>query len=57
LERSDEMTEPVPLEERGAILVAEVMKYARMGYEVCSRTQTTPQLGKPKKFSFIWALV
>jgi hypothetical protein len=51
------MDEPVPLEERSAILDAEVMKYARMGYEVHSRTQTTAQLVKPKKFSFIWALV
>jgi hypothetical protein len=57
LERSDEMAEPVPLEERSAILDAEVMKHARMGYEVRSRTQTTAQLVKPKKFSFIWALV
>ena len=51
------MDEPVPLEERSAILDAEVMKYARMGYEVRARTQTTAQLVKPKKFSFIWALV
>ena len=51
------MDEPVPLEERSAILDAEVMKYARLGYEVRSRTQTTAQLVKPKKFSFIWALV
>jgi hypothetical protein len=56
-ERSDEMAEPVPLGERSAILDAEVMKYARRGYEVRSRTQTTAQLVKPKKFSFIWALV
>ena len=51
------MAEPVPLEERSAILDAEVMKYVRMGYEVRARTQTTAQLVKPKKFSFIWALV
>ena len=51
------MAEPVPLEERSAILDAVVMKYARIGYEVRSRTQTTVQLVKPKKFSFIWALV
>src|SRR5215210_5791321 len=51
------MDEPVPLEERSAILDAVVMKYARIGYEVRSRTQTTAQLVKPKKFSFIWALV
>ena len=57
LERSDEMAEPVPLEERSAILDAVVMKYARIGYEVRSRTQTTVQLVKPKKFSFFWALV
>jgi hypothetical protein len=57
LERSNEMDKPVPLEERSAILEAEVMKYARMGYEVRARTQTTAQLVKPKKFSFIWALV
>ena len=51
------MAEPVPLGERSAILDAEVMKSARRGYEVRSRTQTTAQLVKPKKFSFIWALV
>jgi uncharacterized membrane protein YccF (DUF307 family) len=51
------MAEPVPLEERSAILDAAVMKYARIGYEVRSRTQTTAQLVKPKTFSFIWALV
>jgi len=56
LERSDEMAEPLSLEERSAILDVAVMKYVRIGYEVRSRTQTTVQLVKPKEFSSIWAL-
>ena len=51
------MVELLSLEERSAILDVAVMKYVRMGYEVRSRTQTTVQLVKPKKFSFFWALV
>jgi hypothetical protein len=39
LERSDEMAESVPFEERSAILDAEVMMYARRGYEVRARRQ------------------
>ena len=51
------MSEALSLDERSAILDAEVMKYARRGYEVRSRTQTAAQLVRPKKFSFIWALL
>ena len=42
------MEELVPLEERSAILDAEVMKYARMGYEVRSRTQTLRHSSSPR---------
>jgi hypothetical protein len=42
------MDELVPLEERSAILDAEVMKYARMGYEVRSRTQTLRSSSSPR---------
>lgn len=51
------MAEPLSPEERSSILDAEVMRYARQGYQVRARAQTTAQLVKPKKFSFIWALV
>jgi hypothetical protein len=42
------MDELVPLEERSAIMDAEVMKYARMGYEVRSRTQTLRSSSSPR---------
>lgn len=48
---------PLTIEERSAILDKEVRKYAERGYRVVSRGVTTAQLVKPKKFSFIWALL
>ena len=30
--------------------------YVRQGYRVASQTETTVQLVKPKRFSFVWAL-
>ena len=30
--------------------------YVRQGYRVASQTETTAQLVKPKRFSFVWAL-
>jgi hypothetical protein len=51
------MSESLSPEERGKILDEEVMRVVRQGYQVRARTQTTAQLVRPKKFSFIWALV
>lgn len=34
---------------------AKVRRYVRRGYIVQSRTDTSAQLVKPKKFSFLWA--
>jgi hypothetical protein len=45
------------VEEQSAILDEEVRKYVRRGYRVESRTATTAQMLKPKKFSFFWAFV
>jgi hypothetical protein len=41
--------------ERKALLDAEVTRYVRRGFRVQSRTDTTAQLVKPKKFSLFWA--
>ena len=48
---------PVSEEERSRRLEDEVQKYAQDGFFVQNRTATTAQLVKPKKFSFIWALL
>jgi hypothetical protein len=48
---------PVSEEERSRRLEEELQQYARDGFFVQNRTATTAQLIKPKKFSFIWALV
>jgi len=45
------------LAERTKILDKAVRKYARRGYRVESKTDTTAQLVKPKKFSFLWAVL
>lgn len=37
-------------------LDAKVRRYVRRGYIVQSQTDTSAQLVKPKKFSFLWAL-
>ena len=50
-------TEPLSREDRSGILEKEVRKYVRQGYRVTSRTDTTAQLVKPKKFSFFWFCV
>jgi len=53
------MTQPIPappsLEECKAILDAEITRYVRRGFRVESRTDTTAQLVKKKKFSLFWA--
>jgi hypothetical protein len=38
-----------------ATLDAKVRRYVRKGYIVQSQTDTSAQLVKPKKFSFLWA--
>jgi len=43
-------TEPLSREDRSDILEKEVRKYVRRGYRVTSRTDTTVQLIKPKKW-------
>ena len=50
-------TEPMSLEERREILEKEIRKYVKRGYQVASRTDTTAQLIKPKKFSLFWFCV
>ena len=54
------MTQPIPaalsLEERKAILDREVTRYVRRGFRVQSRTDTTAQLIKSKKFSLFWSV-
>ena len=47
---------PLTDQERSAILSREIKKYVRRDFRVISRTDTTTQLVKPKKFSFLWAL-
>ena len=42
---------------REALLDREVQKYVRWGYRVVSRTPTTAQLVRPKRFSLILALL
>jgi len=44
-------------EQRRAILDREIAYYVRHGYRVVSRTDTAAQLVKPKRFSFLWALL
>ena len=48
---------PVSEAERVAALDEEVATYAREGFSLRQRTATTAQLVKPKRFSFLWALV
>ena len=45
------------LEQRTAILDREIAAYVKRGYHLTARTPTTAQLIKPKKFSFLWALL
>ena len=51
-------SQPTPsIEERSAILDREITKYIKRGFRVTARTDTTAQLIKPKKFSFLWAFL
>jgi hypothetical protein len=43
-------------EQRREILQQEINKYLKRGYRVISQTDTTAQLIKPKRFSFLWAV-
>lgn len=43
--------------ERSAILDKEIRAYVKQGYRVISRTDSTVQLVKPKKFSLIIAII
>jgi hypothetical protein len=45
------------IQEQSAILDEEVRKYVHRDYRVESRSATTAQMVKPKKFSFFWAFV
>lgn len=45
------------IEERRSILQKEVTNYVRRGFRVVSQTDTTAQLVKAKKFSFLWAFI
>ena len=47
----------IPLNERSEILSNEIAKYARTGYQVVTRTETSAQLIKPKEFSFVAAVL
>jgi hypothetical protein len=49
--------EDLPLDRRREILQREISSYARRGFRILSQTNTTAQLLKPKKFSFLWALL
>lgn len=48
---------PLSVQERSNILDNEVRNYVRRGYRVESRIPTAAQLLRPKKFSFLWALL
>jgi hypothetical protein len=48
---------PVTQAERTRLLDEEISEYMRSGFFVRHRTETTAQLVKPKKFSFLWALL
>lgn len=45
------------LEQRKDILNREVAKLSKKGWHIVSQTDTTAQLLKPKKFSFLWAIL
>jgi hypothetical protein len=50
-------TEPISEAERSRELEGEIAQYMSEGFFVRQRTATTAQLVRPKKFSFIWALL
>ena len=43
--------------QRQQILDGEIAKYTKRGFQVTARTETTVQLKRPKKFSFLWAFL
>lgn len=43
--------------ERKQKLEREIKKYIRKGYRVTYQTDTSAQLVRPKKFSFLWAFL
>jgi hypothetical protein len=49
--------EPVSEAERSRELEEEIAQYMHDGFFVRQRSATTAQLVRPKKFSFIWALL
>ena len=57
LERERASLHPLSVQERSNILDDQVRNYVQGGYRVESRTPTTAQLVRPKKFSFLWALL
>jgi hypothetical protein len=50
------MAAELSIDERRARLQNEIGKYIKKGFRVLSQTDTTAQLVKPKKFSFLWAI-
>lgn len=51
------MQATLSLEKRRDILQKEINGYVRRGFRVMSQTDTSAQLVKPKKFSFLWAML
>ncbi len=49
--------QPLPLDQRRAILEREINGYLSRGFQVQSQTETTAQLVKPKRFSLLWAVL
>ena len=43
------------IENRRTLLEGAIAKYVTVGYRVVSSTDTTAQMVRPKKFSFLWA--
>src|SRR5215208_7153894 len=50
-------TEPISEAERSRELEEEIAQYMHDGFFVRQRTATTAQLVRPKRFSFVWALL
>ncbi len=51
------MANEISIEERRVKLQREIDSYIKKGFRVISQTETTAQLLKPKKFSFLWAIL
>lgn len=49
--------QPLSLDQRRVILQKEINGYLNKGFRVQSQSETTAQLIKPKKFSFLWAIL